>query len=285
MMFVNAQAVSIFVAGLFCLAVRSSAWADPSIGIDATNQYAWSENTGWVNAAQTNGGVQIHFNETNGFLTGYAWSENIGWIKLGANAGGPYVNDSAANWGVNLDAAGHLSGYAWSENAGWINFNPANGGVSINLSNGRFSGYAWGENIGWLKFQGTAPDYNVRTVAFDQQPHGTPNWWLKKHGVTEEYDEGDEMSASEEYAADTDPNNASSFFHMLVLTNMPQPTVNFLSSARRYYTLQFREDLCKGEWSNVVGQVSVPGNGEMESLSDTNEFPRQFYRVKVAVAP
>ena len=135
--------------------------------IDSTNKYAWAQNTGWANAAPTHGGVTVHFNGTSGYLTGLAWGENIGWIKLGSSAGGPYVNSSASDWGVNLNAAGHLVGLAWGENVGWIKFNPSNSVVTINMTTGRFIGYAWGENIGWVSFKGTAPDYNVRTLAFD----------------------------------------------------------------------------------------------------------------------
>ena len=71
--------------------------AQASENIDPTNKYAWTENTGWVSAAPTNGGVTVHFDGTSGFLTGLAWGENIGWIKLGADSGGPYANTSAAD--------------------------------------------------------------------------------------------------------------------------------------------------------------------------------------------
>ena len=50
--------------------------------------------------------------------------------------------------------------------------------------------YAWAENIGWVHFKGTAPDYNVRTLAFDTQPKGTPNWWLDLYGIGSETNGG-----------------------------------------------------------------------------------------------
>jgi len=46
--------------------------------IDPANNFAWSENAGWINFGPTNGGVTI----TNGSFYGYAWSENVGWIHL-----------------------------------------------------------------------------------------------------------------------------------------------------------------------------------------------------------
>lgn len=137
---------------------------EAAMEIDPTNRYAWSQNAGWVNFAPSNGGAQVHFAGANGYLGGHAWAPNIGWVKLGADAVGPYGNNSATNWGVNLNAEGNLSGFAWSPNVGWIKFNPDHGGVRIDMTNGYFSGYAWGANVGWIKFQGSSPDYGVRTA-------------------------------------------------------------------------------------------------------------------------
>jgi hypothetical protein len=270
----------IYIAG-------SQAMAAVNVGIDPTNKYAWTENTGWANCAPTNGGVTMHFNGTSGYLTGFAWDENIGWIKLGDDSGGPYNNTSATDWGVNLDAASNLSGYAWGENVGWIKFNPDHGGVTVDMATGRFDGNAWGENIGWLRFKGTAPDYNVRTLAFDKQPRGTPNWWLNLYSVAEDYDEGDLMPAWQEYVSDTDPTKATSYFH-IAISNLPPTTVYFVSfpsSSRRYYTLQSRDNLRFGDWTNVTAQIGIRGAGGLDSLRDTNATPRQFYRVGVKVSP
>ena len=231
--------------------------------------------------------MTVHYNGTSGYLTGYAWGENIGWIKLGDDSGGPYNNISATDWGVNLDASSNLSGYAWGENVGWIKFNPDHGGVTIDMATGRFAGDAWGENIGWVRFQGNAPDYNVRTLAFDTQPLGTPNWWLALYNVAEDYDEGDNVPAWKEYVADTDPTKAASYFHIVSISNLP-PTlyfVSFPSSSRRYYTLQSRDDLRVGNWTNVTAQIDIPGAGGLDSLMDTNVATQQFYRVGVKVSP
>jgi uncharacterized repeat protein (TIGR02543 family) len=152
---------------LVCLGLPC-AWG--SGNIDPTNKYAWGENVGWINASPSNGGVTVHYNGTNGYLTGYAWGENIGWIKMGDDSGGPYANNSSTDWGVNLDAPGNLSGLAWGENVGWIKFSSAFHQATVDMLTGRFDGFAWGENIGWLKFKGSVPAYNIRTTAFDPKP-------------------------------------------------------------------------------------------------------------------
>jgi hypothetical protein len=57
------------------------------------------------------------------------------------------------------------------------------------------------------------------------------------------------------------------------------------ASTRRYYTLRRREDLTAGGWSNVVGEVSVPGAGGGQTMQDTNAAARAFYSVEVTVEP
>ncbi len=132
-------------------------------------QYAWSENSGWLNFAP-NAGSGVHIYSDH--LEGYVWGENIGWINLSpSNYGGVYN-----------DGAGNLSGYAWGENVGWINFNPQVFGDSTHYgvvigADGKLSGWAWGENIGWIRFDDTK-DYNVRVcvVSLDDLYNFSDQW-------------------------------------------------------------------------------------------------------------
>jgi hypothetical protein len=259
-------------------------------GTDPTNKCAWAENVGWANTAPTNVAqtVVVHYNEaTGGWLSGYAWGENIGWVAMGSASGGPYGNTTAANWGMNLAANGDLSGYAWGENVGWINFGHALCDAAINPTNGEFSGHAWGENIGWITFRGSSPAYGVRTLAFDTQPQGTPNWWLDHHQVAETHDAGDGVPAWRKYVMDTDPLVAGDYLHISAVTcTSATTTVSFApTSTRRYYTLTRRSALTTGVWDNVEGQISVQGSGTGQALQDTPVSARAFYSVKVRVAP
>jgi len=257
-------------------------------GTDPAHKYGWAENVGWANTGPTNHDVTVHYDEaTGGWLSGYAWGENIGWIAMGSAGGGPYANTTGNNWGVNLAADGSLSGDAWGENVGWINFEQTYGQPVIDPATGAFSGHAWGENIGWIKFNGSSPDYGVRTLAFDTQPQGTPNWWLDAHGVTEGYDAGDGVPAWRKYVMDTDPNVEGDFLRITASSNAPPAKVVAFTpaSTRRYYTLKRREELTAGGWGNVVGQVSVPGIGGDQTMQDTNTAARAFYTVQVSVEP
>lgn len=268
------------IIALICVCRSNSLATD---NIDTTNKNAWAENAGWVNAAPTNAGATVHFDGTSGYMKGYVWGENIGWIKMGADAGGPYNNNSATDWGVNMSASGDLSGYAWGENVGWIKFSSSFSTVVVDTATGQFSGEAWGENIGWVRFKGAAPDYNVRTIAFDTQAQGTPNWWLVHYNVTESYDDGDSMSAWQEYLADTDPTDPDSYFSIAAISNTPMATVYFSTSSRRRYTLQRCDCLTSPVWSNVVSQVSIQGTGGLDSLQDVEEAPLMNYRINVGL--
>ena len=130
----------------------------PAADFATSDQYAWSENAGWLNLKATDGGAQVYSDH----LEGYAWHENLGWVRLGTHTGGgshTYGNTTATNYGVNRDnLTAKLSGYAWSENAGWVNFASLNGGLmSADAVTGAIDGYAWAENVGWVRF---AP-YNI----------------------------------------------------------------------------------------------------------------------------
>ena len=243
-------------------------------GIDTAQRYAYGENVGWINAGTTNTHqLTLHFDGTSGTLSGYAWGENIGWVCFPTNGFG----------GVTLDALGQLTGYAWGENVGWINFpTNSNGGVSINTTSGAFSGYAWGENIGWISFDST--NHGVRTLAFDRQGRGTPNWWLAQHSVSEDDDAGDGVPAWQKYVMDVIPTNAGNHLVITSITNNGIAHVTFTpASSRRFYTLMRSTVLePSGSWASVPAQSRVPGSSDAwQTLSDTNPSPNTFFAIQV----
>lgn len=84
--------------------------------------------------------------------SGYIYSDNVGWINLGSGSptnGIQYQNNSATDFGVNLDGSGNLRGYAYGANIGWINFESI-GAPAINLTTGTLSGSIWSANCGWI---------------------------------------------------------------------------------------------------------------------------------------
>ena len=145
--------------------------------IDPTDRYTWGANIGWLN---WQGDV------TNGagfgpkFAYGNTYGANVGWINLGDGTpvnGTSYANNSAADFGINVDALSDpgnflLSGYAYGANIGWINFNydgtwgPAANRPRIDKATGVFQGYAYGANVGWLPLN-SDPTSRLKTTLFN----------------------------------------------------------------------------------------------------------------------
>lgn len=70
----------LFSAGIFLITERIIFAAGPTTGnIDPANNYAWSENAGWIDFRPGFGGVNV----TDSALTGYAWGKyRLGFHEL-----------------------------------------------------------------------------------------------------------------------------------------------------------------------------------------------------------
>ncbi len=143
------------LAALAPIALGAPALAQTNI--TSANKYSWSENCGYMNWRDANGGTQgVRIRNT--FMSGFIWMENVGWVNLGDGTPGgcgEYMNVTGDDFGVNIEADGSLTGLAWGENVGWINF--AGGAMAtppqparLDRAARRLRGYAWGENIGWI---------------------------------------------------------------------------------------------------------------------------------------
>jgi hypothetical protein len=127
-----------------------------------------------------------------------------------------------------------------------------------------------------------AYEFDLRTVV--------PTSWFLSYGldpnnpyVAGENPDGDAYTTYQEWLADTNPTNAQSFFHIEAITASSPVTIYFQSSSNRLYTLRYTTNIQPTTWTNVPGQIDVPGNGGMDSLTDaTNDTPK-FYRLGVRV--
>ena len=117
----------------------------------SAQDFAWSENAGWLNWAEDNGDDQGPAYSPDA-ISGFVWGENIGWINLGDGAPVPPASSQTGeDFGVGIDHNGFLFGYAWGENIGWVNFGPyMSTPDQPRFHRGRLLGYAWAENIGWI---------------------------------------------------------------------------------------------------------------------------------------
>ena len=117
--------------------------------IDAANHFAYGANLGWVDwRGDTSHGAVIGTN----ICSGYIYSANFGWISLGNGSpvnGLYYQNNSASDFGVNVDSSGNLRGFAYGANIGWITFTNF-GAPQVDLATGKLSGSVWSANWGWI---------------------------------------------------------------------------------------------------------------------------------------
>src|ERR1051325_11148465 len=162
--------VKIILSSLLILG--SINYGQASSTINATNNFAYGANIGWINwRGDTNNGAFIG----EYVCSGYIYSANVGWINLGNGSptnGIQYQNLSTNDFGVNLDSLGNLSGDAWGANIGWIVFTngTATGALSsadsprVNMSNGRFGGYAYSANCGWISLSNTIAHVQTDTI-------------------------------------------------------------------------------------------------------------------------
>ncbi|MBN8598329.1 MAG: hypothetical protein J0L78_11710 [Planctomycetes bacterium] len=138
------------------VSIAFAACASAQSNISSTDKFCWSENAGFINWRDANGGMGgVLVMKESGLLQGFAWCENTGYINMGSGAGSS-MNSMGNDFGVNLNLeTGALSGFAWSENAGWVNFTggstatPPNS-ARLDFAARRFRGYAWSENLGWI---------------------------------------------------------------------------------------------------------------------------------------
>jgi parallel beta-helix repeat protein len=130
--------------------------------------------------------------------------------------------------------------------------------------------------------------YEFLLPTADSNGDGIPDGWCRDHGfnpidpnVAAGNPDNDPFTTGEEWTADTDPTNSSSFFRIIAISNQPPVTVHFQSSSNRVYTLLGTSNLTQAAWSRLPGQTDVPGAGGPDALIDTNDAPRQFYRIEV----
>jgi hypothetical protein len=164
------------------------------------NQYAWSDNLGWINFGTGVGAGDIHI--TSAGITGHAWSDNYGWINMAPTGAG-----------VTFSTAGNLTGSAWGENTGYIDFSA----VSID-SVGLFMGTATGTIAGTINFNCPTcvveTDYRIyggggrRRVEISDPPAIEPeNEEEDSEEDTADVDEEKESDDTESEQKESDENN------------------------------------------------------------------------------
>jgi len=257
-----------------------------AVEVADTNNFAWNENTGWMNCSPTNLPLTVHYDGADGFVTGYIWSENVGYISLSSSLSGPFVNTTSNDWGVNMNDDWELSGYAWGENIGWINFAPSNQIVQIDPLTGVIDGNVWGENIGWISMGG-APNVQLQVV-IDMATNNVPHWWMESFGWTNDFDtvaEGDQdvdgLKTWEEWVTGTSPLDDTSVLAVMqvISTNQTEAVLSWQSVEGRTYYVDSATNLTVGAWELDIYQTSGDGSVKVYNHSLTNDAA-EFFRLR-----
>lgn len=95
--------------------------------------------------------------------------------------------------------------------------------------------------------------------------------------------DGDSMLDLEENIADTDPANSNSVWKLNVIQISSPVQIVYQSSTGRYYTLQYSDRLVDGGWIDMEGQSALPGNGQIQMMTDTNQPAERYYRIHVSM--
>jgi hypothetical protein len=95
--------------------------------------------------------------------------------------------------------------------------------------------------------------------------------------------DGDGMSNLEEFIAGTEPTNALSRLS-LDLSFAPETSLEFMAQSNRNYTVQFRDNLASGAWSNLVHAYTRVTN-RVERVEDSGASPRRYYRLVTPYQP
>jgi hypothetical protein len=213
---------------------------------------SWGANIGWLNwRPDPVVGVEVG----QYVCSGHIYSANVGWISLGSGSpadGIQYRNNSARDFGVNMDMSGQLRGLAYGANIGWISFEKT-GAPRVDLLTGQLGGFVYSANVGWISLESGAFTVAVDSISAgtDSDSDGIPDAWelsytgdLASLTATGDFD-GDGQSDVDEYLADTNPLEANDYFellHVALTSDRSRATLTFTSKETRLYLIETRAD-------------------------------------------
>ncbi len=130
----------------------------------------------------------------------------------------------------------------------------------------------------------------------DSDGDGLPDYWELQYGL-DPFDpgitnihsgasgdsDGDFASNLDEYIAGTSPIDAQSVFRVTAIGVASAVQVAFNSVTGRLYSLQYAAPAVEMVWSNVTGQIDVPGVGVSTVLVHATDAPMSAYRLSVRI--
>jgi len=276
---------------LLALSCVTHCWGASSI--DPANKFAYGANFGWLNwrgdePTADNGAVIGEF-----VCSGYVYAANTGWIHLGAGApdnGIHYQNNSATDYGINVDPLGNLRGHAYGANIGWLNFEDL-GAPKVDLFTGVLSGSIWGANVGWISLSNLFAHVQTQFIlsGLDADQDGLPDAWELTFARSLETLDGDGdldhdgSSNRSEYLAGTNPVDARSHLGItMIQASEAVAALSWPSQPGRLYRVESRTDLnSTTPWADVGLGWIVPDPGGVTTFR-LETAPQRFFRIQVS---
>ncbi len=263
--------------------------------INSANKFSYGANLGWMDwRGDTASGAVIG----DYVCSGYIYAANVGWINLGGGSptnGIRYLNLGASDFGVNHDGLGNLRGYAYGANIGWINFENT-GAAKVDLKTGKFTGYAYSANCGWISLSNAFAFVQTDTffAGADTDGDGIADAWERQKfgnlltASASSNSDGDPATDLQEYLADTNPTDATSYLRITAQAFAAGGTTANLiwtSEPTRFYFLEKTLNLGGvPAWADSsLGRITPDGATTTRGFADTNA-PGRFYRAR-AVRP
>ena len=284
-----------FLSGAFFALCAAISLAESTV--DPAAAFAWGGNVGEFNwrPSLADGVVTGEY-----VCSGKVWAANAGWINLGSGTpanGIRYQNTDGADSGVNLLADGSLRGLAWGANIGWVNFE-ATGNPRIDFATGILRGYAWAANVGWITLDDGGSHFVATTQiapGADTDTDGITDAWELEHAgnlttLTLDGDaDGDGIPDVAEYAADSDPLNATDtglrITDFAVSPDTTLVSLAWTSRLSRRYHIESTADLTAGVWTeSTLAEISPDSDATTTRDLSEPAATRRFYRIR-AVRP
>ena len=131
---------------------------------------------------------------------------------------------------------------------------------------------------------------NVMNPTGDLDGDGLPNYWEQRYGTTTGLVasadiDSDGFINADEYAADTDPTNAASYFAISGFLASTNQTVTFLgSTSRQYQVFYTTNDLAATNLTWIAAHTNkITGTGANSSITVTNTAGKAFFRLRATL--